>query len=401
MHNLTKIKIFRIACWITYPLALVFIYPLVLFTKKNSTGLFFFFDRYAIGGAQRIHLDILASVEDVQKQVYFTRKSINTSLKQSFYSIASTKSKDIHFWCDNLLFRLFSVHYYAFYLNRHDKGHVLSANSTFFYDMLPFIKKAIIRTELLHNFTHGKKGMEFFGLANYKYLSFRVVYDTYTLENIEQQYAQYHVPSPYLNRIIFIEPGVQVPARITKDYAYPLAILYAGRGGAQKRIRLLNKIAEHCIQHNWNVRFHFAGTMINELSDMVKAHSNLHGEISSKAEMDALYEQCHAILMTSAYEGFPMLIKESMAYGCIPVVTALKGNLMHLSEKNSLLIKALTDESQVVAQGIENINRLLHQPELLKELSVNAYKYAKEHFRRDLFLQECRAFLLRYPASVA
>lgn len=399
MHNLTKIKIFRIACWMTYPLALVLIYPFALFRKKNSSGLFFFFDRYSIGGAQRIHLDILDSVRDIWKQVYFTRKSVNTSLKHTFYSIAKTRSQDIHFWCDNLLFRVFAVHFYAFYLNRHAKGHVLSANSTFFYDMLPFIKKSIIRTELLHNFTHGRQGMEFFGLANHKRLSYRIVYDNYTLENIKQQYADYHVDPLFLKHIIFIEPGVRVPISIAKNYAYPLAILYAGRGGAQKRIHLLNRIAEHCVEQNWNVSFHFAGTMSSELSDLVKNKSHLYGEISSQDEMNALYERCHAILMTSAYEGFPMLIKESMAYGCVPVVTALKGNIMHLNGKNSLLIKEVTDESKVVEQGLENISKLLDDPGLLKQLSLNAYQYAKENFRRDLFLQKCRNFLLSHSAS--
>jgi len=83
MHNLTKIKLFRTALWITLPLAYVFVYPFVLLRKKNPSPLFFFFDRYAIGGAQRIHLDILKSVEDVWKQVYFTRKSPNSKLKEA------------------------------------------------------------------------------------------------------------------------------------------------------------------------------------------------------------------------------------------------------------------------------------------------------------------------------
>src|SRR5687768_10241032 len=109
MHNLTKIRIFRIICRITYPLALLFIYPFALFKKKNRSHLFFFFDRYSIGGAQRIHLDVLESVQDIEKQLYFTRRSVNTSLKKSFYSIPNSVCMDIHLWCDYLLFRPFTV----------------------------------------------------------------------------------------------------------------------------------------------------------------------------------------------------------------------------------------------------------------------------------------------------
>ncbi|MET0244398.1 MAG: hypothetical protein ABW174_13055, partial [Flavitalea sp.] len=176
MHNLTKIKIFRCLLWITYPVAVILLYPFAMMRKKNKSHLFFLFDRYAIGGAQKIHLDILKSVEDVPKQVYFTRHSPNDRLKDAFYSIPNTISADIHFWCDNLLFRLFSVHYFAFYINRHERAHVLSSNSTFFYDMLPFLHSEVHKTEPLHNFSYGKKGMEFFGLANHKLLDTRIVY---------------------------------------------------------------------------------------------------------------------------------------------------------------------------------------------------------------------------------
>lgn len=395
MHNLTKIKWFKIACSITYLPALFFIYPLATFKKKNKSGLFFFFDRYSIGGAQRIHLDILESVEDISKQVYFTRKSVNQTLKDAFFNFPHTVCKDIHFWCDNILFRLFAVHYYAFYLNGHKGARVLSANSTFFYDLLPFLSKKIITIELLHNFTFGKNGMEFFGLANHQYLTYRFVYDTYTLKNIREQYEFYKISPSYLNRIVFFEPGVKLPETITKNYSYPIKILYAGRGGQQKRIHLLNKIAEHCLQQNWPVRFHFAGTVIEELSEMVKQNSVLHGNISSAGKMNTLYQQSHVILMTSAYEGFPMLIKEATAYGCVPVVTALEGTKMHLKDKvNALLINAVHNEEEVVSEGIAKIQELIKDPGLLKKLSAQAHHYAMKHFDKRKFLKSCRELLL-------
>src|SRR6476620_12623701 len=96
MHNLTKIKLFRIALWVTYQIAFIFLYPLARLKKKHSTGLFFMFDRYAIGGAQRIHLDILNSIPEIPKQVWFTRKSPTEKLKKAFYSVPGTDNRDIH-----------------------------------------------------------------------------------------------------------------------------------------------------------------------------------------------------------------------------------------------------------------------------------------------------------------
>lgn len=396
MHNLTKIKIFRFLLICTYPFAFIFLYPFALGRKKNSSPLFFFFDRYAMGGAQRIFLDILNSVTNVHKQVYFTRRSADDTLKQLFYSIPETESRDIHFWCDNLLFRLFSVHYWCFYINRHKQAHVFSSNSTFFYDMLPFLKKEFCKTELLHNFTYGKMGMEFFGLANHQYLSFRIVYDNLTLQNIKRQYADNKVDDSYHTRVLFIEPGVQIDPPAEKNMDTPLKVLYAGRGGVQKRVWLISKIAEHFIRANQPVEFHFAGNMEGDLSPFVIEHSTLYGRVSDEKKMQDIYRNCHVILLTSAYEGFPMVIKEGMANGCVPVVTALEGNKTHLvNNSNALLIDDIEDEEAVVKQGIEKINLLLQNKDLHRQLAANCRNYAEAHFNKKLFEERINAFLTK------
>ncbi len=395
MHNITKIKLFRILLRITYLPSLIILYPLSFLRSKSKSGLFFFFDRYAMGGAQRIHLDILKSIPECEKEVFFTRWSPNKVFKNEFYAIPNAECRDIHIWCDYLVLRLFSVHYYSFYINRHSSAHVFGANSTFFYDMLPFIKKKSIRSELLHNFTFGKKGMEFFGLKNYHFLDNRIVYDYYTKHNIEEQYAGFQIDPVFLQRILFIEPGVDIPAEKKKSFDLPLKIICAGRGGQQKRIWLVNQIADSLINRHAAVQFHFAGTLTSELSEKLKAHSVLHGEISDPVQMKNLLEESDLALLTSSYEGFPMFIKEAMANGCIPVVTALPGNLMHLKDRNnSMLILEIQDEIILVQEGVQIITELSRDRNLCARLSGEAYRYAKQHFSRDEFNKEYRKLLI-------
>ena len=90
--------------------------------------------------------------------------------------------------------------------------------------------------------------MEFFGLANYRLLDSRIVYDSFTLSNIRNQYTEYKVPEAYNEKILFIQPGVAVPDDLPVKTNPPLQILYAGRGGPQKRVWLLNRIARHFIK---------------------------------------------------------------------------------------------------------------------------------------------------------
>jgi L-malate glycosyltransferase len=400
MHNITKIKLFRILLWITYLPSFLILYPLSLIRKKSVSGLFFFFDRYALGGAQRIHLDILKSIPEMEKHIFFTRYSPDSVFRGEFYNIPNARNQDIHIWCDYLFLRLFTVHYFSFYLNRHQDAQIFGANSTFFYDMLPFLRKKMIRTELLHNFTFGKKGMEFFGLKNYRLLNHRIIYDYYTRENIVKQYAEYHVNSLYLERLLFIEPGVDIPDERVKIFEAPMKLVCAGRGGPQKRIWLLNRIAEYCMDAGLPVQFHFAGTLIPELSEKVKMHSVILGQISDPTQMAAVFSATDVAILTSGYEGFPMFIKESMANGCIPLVTALPGNLMHLKDGyNALLIHEIHDENALVQEAIEKIHLLLGDRDLCRHLSREAYQYAKTHFSRQVFNKCYRELLI--PASIS
>lgn len=238
--------------------------------------------------------------------------------------------------------------------------------------------------------------MEFFGLANHKQLDYRLCVDSATVNNIKKQYAENNIPDTYNKRIVLIEPAVDVPQKIDKDFTPPLKVLYAGRGGAQKRIYLLDKIATASIEKNLPIEFHFAGTMMDELSDYVKQRSVIHGEINTQKAMYALYQQCHALLMTSAYEGFPMLIKEGMANGCIPVVTALEGNKMHLSHnKNALLIDDPENEQHVIESGLAHLKWLSENTTELKQLSERCYLYAAKHFDRNIFTDKYRTLLTK------
>lgn len=394
MHNTSKIRLFRILLRLSWIPSLIFVYPLALFRRRLSGKHVFFFDRYSLGGAQRVHLDILNSIGDLPKLVLFTRLSPDQVMKPDFDRVPNAENQDIHFYCDNLLIRLFTVHYWAFYLNKHRNLTVFSSNSTFFYDLLPWLRKDFQRMELLHNFTYGNKGMEFFGLANYEFLNRRLVVDHYTAQNIRDQYQSGGVPVQFSEKIQVIEPGVDLPDSKSEKDPAPLRILYAGRATEQKRVWLINRIAEHIYKEQWPVEFHFAGHAENDLSADVMQKSVMHGSISNRETMQDLYKKTHVILLTSAYEGFPMVIKEGMAQGCIPMVTALPGNLTHLiNEKNALLIESVSDENAVVKEAIIHIRHLLDDPEFRIRLSDSAFEYAQKNFGKCHFVKAYRALL--------
>ena len=245
--------------------------------------------------------------------------------------------------------------------------------------MLPFLKRHIKKIELLHNFSFGKKGMEFFGLANHHLLDIRMVIDNNTKENIIHQYRDFNVPEKYNEMVRVEEYGVDIPQPAVKSNIPPLKVLYAGRGTRQKRIWLLNKIAEHFILNKSPVDFTFAGSMSDELTEIVKTKSKVLGVIGDQQDMNGLFASNHVIILTSAFEGFPVVVKEGMSYGCVPVVTALPGNKIHLQHlSNALLMENPEDENKVIQEAINNIELLLSRPDLLKSLSENAFNMHKK-----------------------
>jgi L-malate glycosyltransferase len=393
MHNLSKIRMFRVVLWITYPIAFLFVFPFAAFARKKTSSLFFFFDRYCVGGAQKVHLDIIESIRDKQKSIYFTRNSGEGGLRSVFFSLPNSFVRDVAFWCEMLLFRPFAVHYFAFFVNRHHNPVVFGANSTFYYDLLPFLKPSSYPIELLHNFMPGKNGMQFFGLANVHLIKKRMVIDDNTYRDIDAQYREFGVSADYMKRVEMVEFGVDVPPYPQKEHGI-LHVLYAGRSGEQKRVWLIDRIARHFINLNMPVKFHFAGPVQHDLSTQVIAASSVYGEVANREIMNELLTTSHVVLMTSAFEGFPVFIKEGMANGAVPVVTALPGNRKHLTHtSNALLINEIENEEKVVEEGIRMISYLISQPDQWKIMSINAYAYAQQHFGKDSFLKRYREIL--------
>jgi glycosyltransferase involved in cell wall biosynthesis len=135
--------------------------------------------------------------------------------------------------------------------------------------------------------------------------------------------------------------------------------------------------------------------MGDELSPAVKAHCKVLTEVGEKTVMDDLFSKSHVIILTSSFEGFPVVVKEGMSFGCVPLVTALPGNKTHLvHDFNALLLDDVENEDSVVNHAINNIEMLLNNLDVLERLSKTCYDYAAQNFSKNNFLKTYRHLLL-------
>jgi glycosyltransferase involved in cell wall biosynthesis len=109
--------------------------------------------------------------------------------------------------------------------------------------------------------------------------------------------------------------------------------------------------------------------------------------------MNRIYESADVLLLTSSFEGLPIVVMQMMAYGKVVVSTAVNGipDYIHHGE-NGLLIKA-ADESGIIKEGTAHIETLLQNPELRLVLGKRSREMAIAKFSKKTFCAGYRKLL--------
>ncbi|MFC4721210.1 glycosyltransferase [Geojedonia litorea] len=155
-----------------------------------------------------------------------------------------------------------------------------------------------------------------------------------------------------------------------------LNLCFVGRLEAEKGVgRILEALqllteAEH--ERIKSIDFVGEGPELQEfqnLAQQLPMAINFHGALS-RAEVFEIYKNAHAIVMpTTASEGFPKVLAEAMAFGCIPIVSNISSIGYYIQhQQQGLLLEPITATS------------LITQIRYLLELSP-------ENYRRMLTLQ--------------
>jgi glycosyltransferase involved in cell wall biosynthesis len=114
------------------------------------------------------------------------------------------------------------------------------------------------------------------------------------------------------------------------------------------------------------------------------------GVITSKESIEHVYENSHVLVLTSESEGFPKVISEAMAFGCVPIVTAVGAIPEVLIHGEQAM---LTNPLKCVDESVHCLTSLLEARTQYETLSKNAYLYAKEEFDTNRFKNGWRALI--------
>ena len=358
-----------------------------LLPPRNRSALFFFFPFCHVGGAERVHADIVECFTNENPWIFFTKKSDNEKFRPFFRG-----GRTFNLWCFCKFGYPFSIGILAGFINRHRRAVVFGGNSLVYYLLLPYLRPEIRKVDLLHAFG---AGIEEYSLATAPMLDKRVVINGKTGADLHRMYHEQGMPAELHDRITLISNRVSVPLSFSvKGKRERLSLLYVGRGGEEKRVHLIGRLATQCRNLGLPVDVLLAGDTTGAVAHEDHASCSFLGEISDAAEMARLYDNADILLLTSLREGFPLVIMEAMAHGVVPLTTAVGGIPEQVTDGiNGWLIHEIVNEELIVTSMRALIERICAERRPLAIMSRAAHDHAREHFDGKHFCDSWRKVL--------
>jgi len=186
---------------------------------------------------------------------------------------------------------------------------------------------------------------------------------------------------------------------LQKQYSLPLNICFIGQLDENKGIinlieafKYLNGDGIHYIN---KVIVVGDGPLMNKLIEMIKG-LNITVELLGYLNHDKIfkvYKDAHINILPSKSEGFPKVIAEGAAYGCIPVVTNMSSLDQYIkNNENGILLPDNSSES--IYKALKQIVSITTEDR--KTMAINATKMA-ENFTYEHYVKRIFADIINAP----
>jgi glycosyltransferase involved in cell wall biosynthesis len=360
-----------------------------LFPLKTKHSIFLFFPNTDIGGSPRVNAELTHFLKDKNPIIIFSKKAHNNQYRERFEA-EGVKIIDLHRYIDNKIWHFVNFFFrgvLATWINKQPQTIVFGGESIFFYKVIPHIRPDIRTVELNHVHVWLPYTIGFIDRMDARIFSTRKL-----MEEVEQQYRENNLPQAYFKKLYFIDNAIDIP--VYKPVVNEeLQVFFIGRGSPQKRVHLVAGIAQKIHEKKLPVKFNFVGDVSKMININDYPYCRFYGNVKEEEEMQRIYEMADILILTSAFEGLPVVIMQMMSYGKVVVSTAVSGIPDYIfHEQNGLLIFS-TEESAIIEEGVNLIERLQKDDTLRKNLGAKARKDAIEKFSRQSFETSYREIL--------
>lgn len=371
----------------------------------SEPTVFCFFPLASVGGTERVHLDVLNALSEYSVNI-FIRYRVNPWKGMSYKKTLEGKKEGVQlksefeafgrliFLSDYLEAPRFGRWIKAWYIKRLVKKINTCSNPIvifwhresidFIWDFLaPHVK--II--DIVHNNSNNESPDAHYLLNDWApRINQRVLVNKGLRKWIMPLYDAATYPTAFESRMTVINHTVRIPNELPVKSNTVFNVLFVGRDATEKRIDLWLELAQR-LAHLPVIQFHLVGI------ERIKSNNvNLtsYGLLTDSTEIQSLYSSSHILVLTSQSEGFPKVIAEAMAFGCVPIVTAVGAIPEVLGEDAGAM---LTNPKNCVEETIEKLLRLSTAVDEFNHRSKKAYFYAKDQFEIERFNAEWRALI--------
>ena len=179
---------------------------------------------------------------------------------------------------------------------------------------------------------------------------------------------------------------------IKKDFNKKLTLGFAGSLTKNKGVDLIFEALKNSDEKENIEEMIFAGDSpdrkkYEETALGIDMKFRFEGSLSRK-DMEKFYEKVDLIILPSESEGFPKVIAEAAAYGCVPVVSDVSSIGQYFNETNGFLLKDINPD-EIAAK----IKSALNDRVKLKSMSVECTKVA-ELFTFQKYMNDLKTKIL-------
>lgn len=343
----------------------------------------FFFPFFHTGGAERVHASVLEAVNKKNAVTFITSRSANQAFLNKFSQFSRVLEIDE-------LVKMGHTRRWLFKKIAHlNSPLVFGCNSAFFYDLIPHLNKDVWLIDLLHAFVHVyEDGPEKWSLAHVQRIDCRVVINKKTKTDLADLYRKSKLDSVFNERIHLIPNFVEPQMSLSVKSPDVFKIAYVGRGGEEKRVDLIARLAQRFGTEKERFEFHFVGDVKQAIPLNLQANCIFHDEITNDKQLDELYKQFHILIIASTREGFPMVMMEAMMFSAVPLSTPVGGIPEHIKNNENGMLISSVNEDEIIGEFEEKIRYLSLNRAQWNRLSENAHLYALTHFSKNYFFEQ-------------
>lgn len=353
---------------------------------KVHTRLFIFCPWADIGGANLINVDIIRCLRHLHPVVIFSKQPRNNEFLHLF-QMEGVTLWDLHARIDHKWMHFVNIFYrgvIAAWINKTKPVAVIGGESLYFHKVLPWIKKDIRTVELSHlgtwfNYTQ----------AFVKDMDLRVFSTQRLQRDAEAFYRKQQIPEALHAHMTFVDSMIQIPETIQHQEHEKLQVVFIGRGNPQKRVHLIAEIAKRAHARQLPLHISFAGDVEQIVEPAQYPFCTFYGNVRDRKQLKQIQRQADVLLLTSAFEGLPVVVMEMMGEGKAIVSTAVNAIPDYIHDGiNGLLIPDSSDEGAIVNDTLLALSMLSSDRDLVEKMGAANRAYAMEHFGEERFCRE-------------